>query len=299
MPVLFAELMEKYMNDYIIMTDSGSDIDPEMLESLGVKCVDLVFRKSDESRFYTNRDMASSDFYREMRNGTVFQTSAVNTAEYVDIFSGVLEQGLDIVYLAFSTGLSASKNFADLAASELGEKYPERKIAVVDSLSGSAGLGLLVYMAVQKKKEGADHDFLVSYVKETLPLLAHWFTVDDLRYLKRGGRINPAAAFAATVLDIKPILHMDDEGYLTLISKVRGRKKAIRMLAEKYLETAAENDGTYFISHGDCFSDAQLLENIIFQNSGKKAALITDIGPVIGSHSGPGTLALFFIGKHR
>lgn len=288
------------MKDYVIMTDSGCDINIKTLEDWGVKCVDLTFRNVKTNQSYSNRDVSISDFYAEMKSGTVFQTSAVNPEECKDAFEEELNNGKDVVFIGLSSGLSVSVNSAGLAAMEVSDDSASRRVAVIDSLCASAGQGMLLYLAVQKKNEGADFDTLVTYLRNTLPKMCHWFTVDDLKYLKRGGRVNAASAFAATVLDIKPVMHMDDAGHLVAVSKVRGRKQAIKALEEKYQLLAEDpNEGIYFISHGDCLDDALLLEEMISKKTGKKASCITDVGPVIGSHSGPGTLALFFIGKER
>lgn len=285
--------------DYLIITDSGCDVCPETLESWGVQCIDLSLRKADSPMVYYNRDIDISEFYSEMRKGTQFQTSAINTAEYTDVFSRAFLKGLNVLYICFSSGLSACRNSAVLAAAELAAEYPKNRVEIIDSLCGSGGQGLLVYLAAQKKKNGADMDDLIKYLEATIPNISHWFTVDDLKYLKRGGRISPSAAFAATVLDIKPILHVDDEGHLVPVTKVRGRRAAIKALAEKYQLLAEDPEAPYFISHGDCPDDALLLESIIQAKSKNKAAYITDIGPVVGSHAGPGTLALFFAGRKR
>lgn len=288
------------MNNYIIMTDSCCDLSQETLLKWGIESVSLNFRNIHDNIICSDWDMPASDFYCAMRNGTVFQTSTVNPDEYRTAFRNLLDRGNDILYISFSSGLSGTCRMAECAARELAEEYPKRKLHVFDSLCASAGQGLLVYLAVKKKSEGADFETLVRYISEIAPKICHWFTVDDLIYLKRGGRINAASAFAATILDIKPIMHMDETGHLEAVSKIRGRKHSIRVLAEKY-QSLAENpeDGEYFISHGDCLEDALLLENIIRQKFGIKASCITDVGSVIGAHSGPGTLALFFIGKQR
>lgn len=288
------------MNRYIIMTDSSCDMSPDALLKWGIECVDLKFIKSGESRVYSNRDVPISEFYDSMRSGTVFQTSTVNPDEYKNAFRTALDNGCDILYISFSSGLSATFSAAEHAMKELVPEYPRQKIHVFDSLCASAGQGLLLYYAVAKRDAGASLDELISYVSEIAPKICHWFTVDDLKYLKRGGRINAAEAFAATVLDIKPVMHMNGEGRLEAVSKVHGRRQAIKALFEKY-RLLAENPeaGVYFISHGDCRDDAVRLENMIEQQYGHKAGCITDIGSVIGSHSGPGTLALFFIGKSR
>ncbi len=288
------------MRDYTIITDSGCDLSLERLSLLGIESVDLSFRKADESVVHLNREMKNSDFYSEMRKGTVFQTSAVSPGSYVREFEKVLEQGNNIFYIGMSSGISSTFNSALIAAEECSADYPDSGIITFDSKCGSGGLGLLLFLASKKKKAGASLEELHKYVSEISPKICHWYTVDDLKYLKRGGRISAASAFTATVLDIKPVMTMDEAGRLTGSSKVRGRRQTIKALADKYrlLSSEAEN-GIYVISHADCKEDAILLESIINQESGLKAECISEIGPVIGSHSGPGTLALFFIGKRR
>ena len=187
-----------------------------------------------------------------------------------------------------------------MAAKELMEEYPERKILVVDTFAASAGFGLLVYLTVQQKRKGASLEQAAKFVEDNRFHLCHWFTVDDLVYLKRGGRISATAAFVGGVLNIKPVLHMDDPGHLINMFKVRGRRASIKALADKYGELALDKEGgTVFISHGDCIEDAKLLEKMLAERYGAAVKLITYVGPVIGSHSGPGTLALFFLGRER
>lgn len=288
------------MNQYVIMTDSACDVRPELLDQWNVKSVDITFTKDDEPEFYTNRDIPVSQFYEMMRSGVVFRTAAVNPVAYEKAFEEVLRQGHDILYVGFSSALSTTVNSAKITAKELSEQYPNQKITVIDSLGASAGHGLLLYFAVQMRDAGASLEEVTSGLEDKIPSICHWFTVDDLQYLKRGGRIGATAAMVAGVLNVKPILHLDDEGKIVSVSKTRGRKKAIQTLFERYEELAkAPEDGPYFISHGDCYEDALLLENLLEQKFGHKAELITYIGPAIGSHSGPGTLALFFEGKHR
>lgn len=288
------------MKDYVIITDSSCDIPPELLSDWGVTCIDLTFHFKDEDHEYTNRDYSKAQFYGMMREGKVIQTSAANIDIFMDRFGKVLAEGKDIFYLGFSSGLSCTVNNARIAVDELRQSYPMNTVRVVDSLCASAGQGLLLYLAVKKKKEGGSLDEIAAYTEDTVKHLCHWFTVDDLVYLKRGGRIDPAAAFVATVLNIKPVLHMDDAGHLINVSKVRGRKSAIRALADKYEELACDpENGVFFISHGDCLQDAQALDSMLFEKYGHHAEVIADIGPVIGAHSGPGTLALFFVGQNR
>ena len=202
--------------------------------------------------------------------------------------------------LAFSSGLSTTCHSAVMAANELQEKYPEQKIYVVDTLSASLGEGLLVWYACKKRDEGLSLEALRDWVTEMRFHLCHWFTVDDLMYLKRGGRISATTAIVGTMLGIKPVLHMDDEGHLISMSKARGRKASIEALAAKMGELGKDYDNsTVFICHGDCIDDARYLEKIVREKYGAKNVVIGYTGAVIGSHSGPGTLALFFLGKNR
>ncbi|MCR5808100.1 MAG: DegV family protein [Clostridiales bacterium] len=288
------------MNDYVIFADSGCDILPDKLGEWEVKTVDLLFRKEGEDREYTQAEMPTKDFYEKMRGGTVFRTSAANEASIRAAFEPVLREGRDVLYVCFGSGLSGTAGTAKLTAEALEREFPGRKVIVIDTLCASAGHGLILRFAVQAKRNGASIEEAAAVVLEKRPNLCHWFTVDDLVYLKRGGRVSAAAAFFGGVLNIKPVLHVDDDGHLIPVIKVRGRINSIKAIAKKYTETALDpENGTYFISHGDCLEDALKLERMLFEAHGKKADLITDIGPVIGAHSGPGTLALFFLGKQR
>lgn len=288
------------MSQYVIFTDSSCDISAELLKQWGVVCVDLSFHLDGESKTYANSDMPTKQFYAMMRKGKLFRTAASNMEDFRAVLEPVLQAGNDILYIGFSSGLSNTVSAGRMAAMELQEAYPERKLRVIDTLCASAGEGLVLYYAVQKKASGASLEETAAYVEELLPHLCHWFTVDELIYLKRGGRISAASAFVGGVLNIKPVLHVDDEGHLINVLKVRGRKKAIETMAQKYDELALEPDsGIYYISHGDCMEDAKALDSAIFARHGVHASIITDVGPIIGAHSGPGTLALFFLGKHR
>ena len=285
------------MNEYIIFTDSSSDISPEILSDWGVSSLSLTFRFNGEEKEYYNGDMNIADFYQRMREGGVAKTSAVNTQSFKDAFEAVLKEGRDILYIGFSTGLSTTCNSATAAAQLLRDEFPERKIITVDSLAASAGLGLLVKLAVDKRSEGATIEEVASYVESLRLRLCHWFTVEDLVYLKRGGRVSPTVAFVGNMLGIKPIMHVDDEGHLVNVTKVRGRKTSIAALADKYTELADHAFGKVFISHGDCLADAEYLASLIEKKHGVKTEIITYVGSVIGAHSGPGTLALFFVSR--
>ena len=288
------------MNEYVIFTDSCCDVSPELLAKWGVPYANMTFSFDGEDKEYIGTDISNHDFYDRMRQGAHARTAAINADTFARAFTPVLEESKDILYVAFSSGLSTTVNSAHMAAAELQEQYPDRKIIIVDTLAASAGGGLMVYLAVAKKNEGATIEENAAYIESLVPQHCIWFTVDDLEYLKRGGRVSPLVAFAGGVLGIKPILQMDEEGHLVKVSTARGRKKAIEALAEKYAELSYEEKNTpIFISHAEAENDAKQLADILMQRRGAEVSLITEIGPVIGSHAGPGTIALFFIGKHR
>lgn len=288
------------MNDYIIFTDSCCDISPELLAQWGVPYANMTFSFDGEEKEYISTDISNKEFYDRMRHGAHARTAAINAATFADAFTPILESGKDILYIAFSSGLSTTFNSAHMAVEGLKDAYPERKILIVDTLAASAGGGLMVYMALNKKSEGVSLEENAAYIESLVPQHCIWFTVDDLEYLKRGGRVSPLVAFAGGVLGIKPVLQMNEEGHLVKVSTARGRKKAIEALANKYAELSYEEKNTpVFISHAECEEDAKALAEILNQKHGVEVTLITEIGPVIGSHAGPGTIALFFIGKHR
>ena len=288
------------MNRFVLHTDSACDLTPELLAEWGVEYASLTFRFDDSDTEYANGDMPAADFYAKMRAGGIAKTAAVNTESFRASFAKTLERGCDVLYLGFSSGLSTTYNSARLAAESLRTLYPDRKICTVDTLAASAGQGLLLYLALQKQRSGATVEETAAYVEGIRLKLDHWFTVDDLVYLKRGGRVSPTVAFVGNALGIKPVMHMDDEGHLVNVTKVRGRKTAVAALADKYGELADDlAGGTVFISHGDCMQDAKMLAEMLQTRFGATVEVIADVGPVIGAHSGPGTLALFFVGKHR
>lgn len=284
---------------YTIYTDSACDISKEILDSWGVRYKSLSFRFDHLDKEFLNDDMKTEEFYQLMREGHIAKTSAVNAQTFREGFEEELKAGKDVLYLGFSTGLSTTYNDGELAAKELREQYPERKILTVDTLAASAGEGLLVYLAVQKQKEGATIEEVARFVEDTRLHLCHWFTVEDLVYLKRGGRVSAAVALIGGMLQIKPVLHVDDEGHLISMSKVRGRKASLQALAQHYADSVTDKTAPVFISHGDCLEDAKTLGQMIRAAGGPEPMIITPVGPVIGAHSGPGTMALFFLGKER
>ena len=288
------------MNSYVIHTDSACDLTPEVLKEWGVKASSLTFKFDGSDTIYDRDSMSEKEFYDKMRAGAVAKTSAVNSENFMNDFEATLKDGLDVLYLGFSSGLSSTFNSARIAANMLKEKYPERKIIVVDTLMASAGGGLYVRLVLNKAEAGASIEEAAAYAEEIKFKVSAWFTVDDLVYLKRGGRISPTTAFVGNMLGIKPVLHVDNEGHLVNVTKVRGRKSAIMALADKYGELAEKLDSDeVYISHGDCEKDALELASILKDKYGATVSIITYVGTVIGAHSGPGTLALFYVGKER
>ena len=285
---------------YKIITDSCCDFSDEMCARLGISYTPLMVTYNGQTHSNFSEEAAIKGFYDQLRQGTMATTSAVNPEGWAEVIRPALEAGEDVLVIAFSSGLSTTYQSAVIAAQELQEQYPQRKINVVDSLCAALGQGLLIWYACKKRDEGMSLEELTAWCEDNKLNLCHWFTVDDLMYLKRGGRVSAATALVGTMLQIKPVLHVDDEGHLINVSKARGRKASIEALAKKVAELGEDYDNsTMFISHGDCREDAEYLANILKTTYGVKEVLINYVGAVIGSHSGPGTLALFFLGKHR
>ena len=287
------------MANYRIITDSCSDLTEALINKLDITVVSLNMLFQGKVRV----DSVGEDIkevYDALRAGEVASTSAVNPDGWASYIEPVLKAGEDVLVLAFSSGLSTTYQSAVIAASDLAEQYPDRKIRVVDTLCASLGEGLLVYHTCKKRDEGMDLDTLTAWVEDNKLKLCHWFTVDDLMYLKRGGRVSAATALVGTVLQIKPVLHVDNEGHLINVGKARGRKASIETLAKKMAETALPGENDFaMICHGDCIEDAQYLAKLVKERCGVKEVFIGYTGAVIGSHSGPGTLALFYLGEHR
>ena len=288
------------MPDYKILTDSCCDFTDEQYRRLDVSYVPLTVVYDGESHSNFSEVTAVKAFYDRLRAGTTATTSAVNPEAWAEAMVPILEEGRDILVLAFSSGLSATCQSANIAAGELREKYPERTIQVVDTLCAALGQGLLVWYACKKRDEGMGLEDLTAWVEENKLHICHWVTVDDLSHLKRGGRISGATAFVGTMLNIKPIIHLNNEGKLINVAKSRGRKSAIAYIAGKLGELGEgyEND-TIFVVHGDCPEDAEYLADICRREYGVKHVIIGYLGPVIGAHTGPGVLSVFFMGKNR
>lgn len=290
------------MASYVIVTDSSADLSAQMAEKAGVQVLPLRFTVEGQTYYNwpDNREMDPKVFYRMLREGEVATTAAVNISQYLDMLEPILQSGTDVLVLSFSSGLSATYDSSRLAAEELREKYPQRKIFAVDTLCASLGQGLLVWHAAQLKDQGKSIEEVRDWVEENKLHLCHQFTVDDLHFLKRGGRISATTAVVGTMLKIKPVLHVDDGGKLVNIGKARGRKASLKALVDRMEETAIDPAGqTVFISHGDCMEDAEYVAGLVKERMGVQDVRINYVGPVIGAHSGPGTLALFYLGTER
>lgn len=284
---------------YRIITDSCADFPKELAAQLDIDQVPLtlLFRGQSTADF---TDESLKEMYQGLRFGEKATTSAVNPESWSQAIGKVLAAGQDALVLAFSSGLSTTYQSAVIAAEELKEQYPERKIIVVDTLCASLGQGLLVWHACKRRDAGMGLEELAQWCEDHKLNLCHWFTVDDLMYLKRGGRVSGATAVVGTMLNIKPVMHMDDAGHLIKVTTARGRKASIHALADKVGQLALkEGNDTMFISHGDCLQDAEYLAGILKEKYGVQTVVIGYVGAVIGSHAGPGVLALFFLGQHR
>ena len=287
------------MKEYVIVTDSSCDLPKQLADSWGVQTLSLEVNIDGVGKFL-NHEIEPRQFYEYLRDKRPVKTSAANMDAFCELFEKIAKEGKDIIYIGFSTGLSATYSAGKNAAEDVMEKYPDCKILTVDSLCAALGQGLLVKYAVDKKNAGATIDELAEYVKETVPKLAHWFTVEDLFFLKRGGRVSAATAVMGTVLQIKPVMHVDNDGKLINVEKARGRDASIKAMFAKMKQSAIDPEKqTVYIGHGDCYDDAKKLADMITAEFGITDILIDYVGPVIGAHSGPGTLALFFIASQR
>ena len=287
---------------YTIVTDSSCKLTAKQIDDYGLEVISLKYFAGEEAfeSYQKGVDPDFKAFYDMARKKEPLSTTLASPELCEQVFEKILSAGSDLIYIGFSSGLSGTFQVARNTLEELREKYPERKIYYVDSLSASLGQGLLVYYAVNKKNEGATIEELFDWLTDNRLKLCHWFTVDDLFYLKRGGRVSGAAAVMGTVLSIKPVMHVDDNGKLIPKAKVIGRKRAIEAMVDKMKETAVNPaEQTIFISHGDCIDDAEYLANLVKKELKVREVFIHYVEPVIGCHSGPGTLALFFMGTHR
>lgn len=290
------------MRNFMITTDSTADLSPEYVAKHQLHIMSLPYT-IDGTTYTWENPMPVKEFYDKMRSGSLPTTSQVNPQEAAALFDDILkEQDVDILHIAFSSGMSGSCNNCHLAAAEMEEKYPGRRVVVVDSLAATLGEGLFVHKAVTMKEAGKSLDEIVSWLEENRLHLVLNFTVDDLFHLHRGGRLSKTAAVLGTMINLKPVLHVDDEGHLVMLSKVRGRKKSLIALVdcmEKQIGSWKDKNDVVFISHGDCEQDARFVADLIQERFGLESFLIDYIGPTIGAHSGPGTVALFYMGDYR
>lgn len=290
------------MSDYVIMTDSCCDLTAELAAELELEVLPLrlELKGNTYQNFLDGREIGFQEFYNQVRTGEMPVTSAVNLGDFEAAMRPVLKGGRDILCLCFSSALSTTYQSAAIAARELEEEFPDRKVLVIDTLCASMGQGLLLWHCVQEKIRGKSLEELRDYAEETRGMVCHWFTVDDLNHLKRGGRVSAAAALFGTMLSVKPVLHVDDEGRLIPMEKCRGRKASLLALVDHMEKTAINPaDQTVFISHGDCLEDVEFVAEEIRRRFGTKDIRISYVGPVIGSHTGAGVVALFFLGNSR
>lgn len=291
------------MAEYIISTDTSCDFPLEYVKQHQLPLVTLFYSIDGVTG---ENGCPSSDvlknFYDKMRAGSMTKTQQASIEDTEKVFREILQEGKDILHIAFSSGLSGTANAARLAAENMMEEFPERKIIVIDSLCASLGQGLLVDYALKLQQQGKNMEETAKWLEDHIQNICHLFTVEDLKYLQRGGRISKTTALVGTMIGIKPVLHVDPEGKLVSISKVRGRKQSIQALVNKMEENIGKYRGEkqpIFISHGDCIEDANYLAELVKERFGYDEFLINDVGPTIGAHSGPGTLALFFMGETR
>ena len=290
------------MRDFVIMTDSCCDLTDEMARELGIVVVPLSLEMGGQTyrNWLDGRDIAFQDFYSRIRAGETATTSAVSVGDFQEQMRAILSQGKDILYLSFSSALSTTYQSAVIAADDLREEFPDGQVLVVDSRCASLGQGLLVYLCAREKAAGRSLTGLRDYAEATKGQICHWFTVDDLNYLKMGGRLSAGAAFFGSMLSIKPVMHTSDEGKLVPVSKVRGRKASLKALIDKIAELGIEpSEQVMFICHADCEVEARAVAEEMKARYGVKEVYINYIGPVIGSHTGPNTMGIFFVGTKR
>lgn len=286
--------------DFVIITDSACDLSKEMVENLDIKVAPMSVTIEDKSyKHYPDcRELAIKDFYQKLRDGHMGTTACANTMDIMDTMRVSLEEGLDVLYLSFSSGMSSSYQSAVLAAKTLEEDFPDSKIIVVDTLCGSIGLGMITYLAVKRKKIGDTIHQVVDYVNKYKKNICHYFMVDDLKFIQKSGRISHISSIFGTVLNIKPIFKLCNEGKISLAEKVRGRKMAITRMIENLERTCMMKD-VIFICHADAEDSVNLLKNKILEKYPEAEIHSSDVGPIVGNNTGPGTIAVIFFGSER
>ena len=289
------------MKDFVITTDNMGDLPDSYYKEHQISYLFLTYTM-DGVTYNRENQLSSQEFYRRMREGSMPTTSQVNAEEAKQLWIPFLEKGCDVLHIAFSSGLSGTYNSCRLAAEELKEEYPDRTVTVIDSLCASLGQGLYTDYAVRMKEDGSPMEEIVDWLTKNRLNLCHVFTVDDLFHLHRGGRVSKMTAVLGTMINIKPLLHVDDEGHLIAVGKVRGRKRSLMKLVDMMEERVKDYPGEnprFFISHGDCLEEARYVADLVKERFGIEEVLIHPVGATIGAHSGPGTMALFFLGSYR
>lgn len=287
------------MREFVITVNSTVDLPKEWLEERHVPVMPLKYTIDGET--YPDMDgLSAKEFFQKLREGHMSVTSQINPDEAREMLEPIVKEGKDILHLAFSSGLSGTYNSMRIAAEELSEEYPDTKIVVIDTLCACMGEGLLLHKALQLKEQGKTLDEIAAWVEENKLHICHNVTVDDLNHLHRGGRISRTAAVLGTLVQVKPIIHVDNDGKLQVIGKERGRRKSLNKIVDMSVEQAQgwEND-LVMITHGDCLEDAQYVEKRVKEKMGVENVLINNIGTVIGSHTGPGVVAVFCMGNKR
>lgn len=292
----------RYTVDTIIITDSCCDLPKSYIkENVFLVYMSLVYEiKGEEHDDDFGESMTYREFYNKLRNGEISKTSQINVQRFYEEFKKHIEAGKAVIYIGFSSALSGCINSANVAREQILEEYKQADITIVDSKSASLGYGLLIYYACEMYKAGSDPEKIIQWLEESKLKINHWFTVEDLNHLKRGGRVSSTAAAVGTLLNIKPILKVDDDGRLIPDHKVKGRKKSLKTLVELLDKNIIDEENQVVaISHGDCLEEAEYVKELILEKHKVKDVIINYVGPVIGSHSGPGTMALFFLGNKR
>ncbi|MBQ8549286.1 MAG: DegV family protein [Lachnospiraceae bacterium] len=290
------------MNDsYAIVSGATGDMPQSVIEEYGIHVIPMSVRVGELDYLYhpDEKELSCKDFYTKISAGEESVTSQITPIVFKEIFEAYLKQGKDILYIAFSSGLSGTYNSACLIAEDLREQYPERRIECIDSLCASIGEGYLVYLAGKLRKEGKSFDEVTTFVKENRTNVCHWFSVDDLLHLKRGGRLSGFEAAVGTALKIKPVLSVDREGKLTVVAKVRGTKKGMEYLKERLINDGIDTvNQTVMIGHADVPEIAEQLKEQLLDEGLVKDVIISNVGPIIGSHVGSGMFALVFLGEN-
>lgn len=290
------------MNEYALFSDSTLDLTPECCEKYDITIIPMCVTINGQLYRYNidEKELSCEDFYYQLKNGAACSTSQINYKDFTDSFEPVLKQGRDILYICFTSGMSSTYSTCGIAVNDLKQKYPERRIIVIDSLSASVGEGVLVLNAAMKRHNGTDIDTLAKWVEENRTKACHWFVVDDLDQLKKGGRISAAAATFGKALGIRPLISVDMQGKLIPIGKIRGQQKVYSELISRLVSDGVNTqEQTVIIGHANCPENAEQLKKLLKEKKLVKHIVISKIGPVIGAHVGQGMLALTFMGERN